>query len=104
MGIAIAGMHYIGMAAMQVDAILTYDPVLFALSVAIAITASIVALWLAFTLRRQEDEVVHWWIRIGAAMVMGIAICGDALHGDGGRTICTESGTDRRAGHAHARG
>jgi len=77
MGIAIAGMHYIGMAAMQVDAILTYDPVLFALSVAIAITASIVALWLAFTLRRDgEEEVVNWWIRVGAAMVMGIAIAG----------------------------
>jgi len=48
MGIAIAGMHYIGMAAMRIPAVITYDPLLFWLSVVIAITASMAALWLLY--------------------------------------------------------
>src|SRR5688572_5989240 len=48
MGIAIAGMHYIGMAAMRMNADLYYDATLYIISILIAITASIAALWLAF--------------------------------------------------------
>src|SRR6266404_2435286 len=36
MGIGIAGMHYTGMGAMQLDPPLRYDPLLFTLSIAIA--------------------------------------------------------------------
>ena len=44
MGIAIAAMHYTGMAAMQMTPGIEYDPVLFALSILIAISASGAAL------------------------------------------------------------
>jgi PAS domain S-box-containing protein len=69
MGIGIVAMHYTGMAAMRMPAQLSYDPALVALSVAIAIGASIAALWLAFM-------TVAAWQRIAAAVVMGFAISG----------------------------
>ncbi|MFN6567487.1 MHYT domain-containing protein [Dendronalium sp. ChiSLP03b] len=75
MGIGIASMHYIGMLAMRMEAITRYDPLLFVLSLAIAIGASIVALWIAFQLRMQTGKNA-WWIRIGSALVMGSAIAG----------------------------
>src|SRR5262249_54335727 len=69
MGPGIVPMHYTGMAAMRMPADVRYDPVLVALSVAIAIGASIAALWLAF-----RTTVI--WQRLLAAAVMGFAISG----------------------------
>ena len=75
MGSAIAGMHYIGMAAVHVPPVLRYDRVLVALSVAIAIAASFAALWLAF--RFRSDNTHDAWLRKAAsAVVMGLAIAG----------------------------
>jgi methyl-accepting chemotaxis protein PixJ len=53
MGIGIASMHYVGMSAIRMEAATRYQPVLFLLSIVIAISASIVALWIAFQLRLQ---------------------------------------------------
>ena len=75
MGLGIAGMHYTGMAAMQLAPPLRYDPLLFTLSVVIAITASVVALWIAFQLR-SETILSAFWKKAGSALVMGIAITG----------------------------
>ncbi|MEE8444106.1 MAG: MHYT domain-containing protein [Alphaproteobacteria bacterium] len=69
MGLGIASMHYIGMAAMRIEAAMTYDATLVAVSVAIAVAASSVALWLAFNLRGVR-------LRMAAAAVMGAAISG----------------------------
>jgi PAS domain S-box-containing protein len=69
MGIGIVAMHYTGMAAMRMSAEISYDRTLVALSVVIAIGASIAALWLAF-------RTVAAWQRIAAAVVMGFAISG----------------------------
>jgi signal transduction histidine kinase/CheY-like chemotaxis protein len=74
MGIGINAMHYTGMAAMRMEPGIVYDPRLFALSVAIAIAASSLALWIAFQLRHNVPHV--WLPRIGAAVVMGAAIVG----------------------------
>jgi signal transduction histidine kinase/ActR/RegA family two-component response regulator len=51
-----------------------YDPLLFALSVLIAVGASALALWIAFRLRRSTPDI--WVPRIVAAVVMGFAIVG----------------------------
>jgi two-component system, cell cycle sensor histidine kinase and response regulator CckA len=75
MGGAIAGMHYIGMASIQADAHLTYTASIVAWSVAIAIVASITALWLAFTFR-FDVTVKGLALKILSATVMGIAISG----------------------------
>jgi NO-binding membrane sensor protein with MHYT domain/CheY-like chemotaxis protein len=74
MGIGINAMHYTGMAAMQMQPGIVYDPLLFALSVLIAVVASALALWIAFRLRRSTPHV--WVPRIVAAVVMGFAIVG----------------------------
>jgi NO-binding membrane sensor protein with MHYT domain/nitrogen-specific signal transduction histidine kinase len=75
MGVAIAGMHYVGMAAMRLPASITYDPIRFWLSIGIAVTASIVALWIAFHLR-HDDTLLGRWRKVGAAVIMGFAIAG----------------------------
>jgi NO-binding membrane sensor protein with MHYT domain/nitrogen-specific signal transduction histidine kinase len=75
MGPAIAGMHYIGMAALNVPAALHWDYRLVILSVAIAIAASFVGLSLAYHLR-SDDGASGMARRIGSASVMGLAIAG----------------------------
>ena len=69
LGLGVATMHYTGMAAMQMDATLSYEPVLFALSIVIAVAAGSVALWLAFTLERM-------WQKLAAGIAMAAAIAG----------------------------
>jgi signal transduction histidine kinase/CheY-like chemotaxis protein len=75
MGTAIAGMHYTGMAAMRMPATLHYASLPFWLSIGIAVSASCVALWLAFRYRHDETMFGRW--RRGlSALVMGLAIAG----------------------------
>jgi len=75
MGGAIAGMHYIGMSSMMVDASLSYIAPIVALSIVIAIVASWVALALAFSFR--ADLSAHGrQLKSLSAVVMGIAIAG----------------------------
>jgi two-component system sensor histidine kinase/response regulator len=75
MGIGIAAMHYTGMAAMQMFPPIRYDAWLWVASVVIAIAASIVALWICFQLRSESLKHVAYK-RVGAALVMGVAIVG----------------------------
>jgi len=68
-GIGVATMHYLGMAAMIMPDSMTYNWPLFALSVVIAVVAGTTALWLGT------------WVRgigatIGAAAIMGVAVSG----------------------------
>jgi two-component system sensor histidine kinase/response regulator len=72
MGGGIATMHYTGMAAMRLPAMCSYDPWLLTLSVVIAIAISLVALWLTFRLREDENSSLLW--KGAAAIVMGAAI------------------------------
>jgi NO-binding membrane sensor protein with MHYT domain len=50
MGLGIVTMHYTGMGAIRIVPAISYDAALVAASVAIAITASFIALWLTFNL------------------------------------------------------
>ena len=75
MGIAIAWMHYTGMAAMRLQAKIEYDLGLVGLSVAIAISASFAALWLAFRLQEDSSKAAIWR-KLSSALVMGVAISG----------------------------
>ena len=75
MGVAIAGMHYIGMASVRADARLTYIGSLVALSVLIAIVASLAALWLAFRFG-SDITAKGMLLKVLSAVVMGIAIWG----------------------------
>ncbi|HDR8931041.1 histidine kinase [Burkholderia vietnamiensis] len=75
MGAGIVGMHYTGMAAMRMTPGIRYDPALFAASIGVAVIASTAALWMAQALRAQHARHASA-LRIGAALVMGIAITG----------------------------
>ena len=75
LGGGIAAMHYIGMAALQMEPGIVYDPRLVATSVAIAIAAAGASLWIAFRLRSNRTPHV-WRFRAVAAVVMGAAIVG----------------------------
>lgn len=69
MGIGVAMMHYMGMAAMRMSAYMWYDGAIAALAALIAIVASIAALWIAFKHRGPVQTVL-------GALVMGGAVCG----------------------------
>jgi NO-binding membrane sensor protein with MHYT domain len=75
MGSGIGAMHYGGMMAMRLPARILYDPFVFGLSVAIAVTVSAVAMWLAFALRGQSGGIGTLQ-RTVAALVMGASIAG----------------------------
>jgi NO-binding membrane sensor protein with MHYT domain len=76
MGASIAGMHYIGMAAMRLPAITQYSTFLVACSILLAMLFSLVALLTAFGLRGET----RWTVprRLGSATLMGAAI--SAMH------------------------
>ena len=86
MGLAIAGMHYIGMAAMRVAAHLHYDPLRWWLSIGIAIGASFVALDLARRFSGTETRTRPADAGPGGRRD-GRRDCGHALHGHVGRSI-----------------
>jgi PAS domain S-box-containing protein len=72
MGGGIAGVHYIGMAAMRLPATCHYSPAIVAISVVLALVISLVALWLTFQFR---GETTSWgWRKFISALVMGAAI------------------------------
>ena len=75
MGAGICAMHYTGMAAIQIMPVITYEPALVVASIAIAVTASFAALWLAFRLRDGRSGLMLL-ARAGAAVAMGLAITG----------------------------
>ncbi|CAN7732227.1 MHYT domain-containing protein [Neorhizobium sp. LjRoot104] len=69
MGTGVLAMHYVGMAAMRMDATLSYDATWVAVSVFIAIGAAIAALWLAF----RGGSFLQRGL---SALAMGLAISG----------------------------
>ncbi len=75
LGGGIASMHYTGMAAMRMEATLSYRPSLLILSVLIAILAATAALWIIFTLANRHLHHHRWW-KVAAALIMGVAISG----------------------------
>lgn len=69
----VSSMHYIGMAAMQIK--ISYDPFFFALSILIAMFASVVALWLSFYFSKDGKRGSRWK-KVGSGLIMGAAIAG----------------------------
>lgn len=74
MGTGIVAMHYTGMAALEVTPGIVWDKTWVAISVVIALAASLAALWLTFRLRQEAARMAL--MRLGAAITMGIAIAG----------------------------
>lgn len=75
MGAGIALMHYMGMAAMKMDAQVVYDLRMVILSVLIAVMASMMALWLPLHFCKERCPKIITR-KIVSANMMGIAIVG----------------------------
>ena len=73
MATAIAGMHYIGMFSMRMNARIEWDPVLVALSILIALGASFAALMISIRVRNNPENVT---LPALASIIMGFAIAG----------------------------
>jgi PAS domain S-box-containing protein len=76
MGLAIAGMHYIGMAGMRMSAGVVYDPLLVAASIGVAIIFSFAALALTRNLIENGWESGTWLKKAGASLLLGLAVSG----------------------------
>lgn len=88
LGAGVVVMHYLGMFGLKIYGFITWDKLLVAASVAIAVLASTVALWLAFNTPNLSRRVL-------ASVAMGVAVC--AMHYTGmagAEFVCT---TDARA-------
>jgi len=85
MGGGIVLMHYLGMAAITIDASVTYDPGLVALSVAIAVAAATAALKLAGFVRSPGQRTI-------GALMMGVAVVGMHYVGMAAATFTTVDG------------
>ncbi|MEV8452451.1 MHYT domain-containing protein [Streptomyces sp. NPDC052095] len=86
MGLGIAGMHYLGMAAMHVGSGVTYSMPLVVLSIVIAVAASTAALWSAMS-------AYGFRASLRASLIFGVAVA--AMHYTGMAALNVEMG----AGH-----
>ncbi len=77
MGVGIGAMHYTGMAALEVNALVRYDPALFTASVVVAVLLSILALqarqWIG------KLRLAHYLpLEVMSALILGLAVT--AMH------------------------
>src|SRR5690606_6936879 len=66
---------YTGMAAMEMELTLRYDPGLFFTSILVAVLLATLALWISYGLK-QRLAIPHRSVHLIAALVMGSAIAG----------------------------
>jgi two-component system sensor histidine kinase/response regulator len=71
MGAGIGAMHYSGMAAMEPEALLRYDPIWAGVSVVVAVTLALIALSIRFRFARGASSIPA---TLAAAAVMGCGV------------------------------
>ena len=74
MGLGIAAMHYIGMAALKMSPAISYSPPVVVASVLIAIVAAIGALLIIYEYEKIRCNQI--WYQIAGSFVMGLAMTG----------------------------
>jgi len=77
-GSGIGTMHYSGMAAMEMAPLLRYSPSLFILSIVVAVSLSMLALWIKFGLSAVNAKTSRGRDAFISSVVMGLAIA--AMH------------------------
>lgn len=90
----IVSMHYIGMDAMRMDAMISYDPFMWGLSALIAFAASFVGLTLLFYIPNVPR---FHWRKLAGAILIGLAVSG--MHYTG-MAAADFSQMDHTAGHS----
>ncbi|MFE0105283.1 MHYT domain-containing protein [Streptomyces sp. NPDC059009] len=90
-GLGVAAMHYIGMAAVRLNGSISYDPVVVAVSVLIAVGAATAALWAALAVSGPV-------VAAGAALVMGLAVSSMHYTGMAAVSVTVRQGTEALSG------
>jgi NO-binding membrane sensor protein with MHYT domain len=90
-GLGVAAMHYTGMAAMRLNGEIHYSGTEVALSIAIAVVAATVALWLTLVVNKPVAIFV-------SALVMGVAVNGMHFTGMMAMSVLAEESFDSVAG------
>jgi diguanylate cyclase len=75
MGLAVAAMHYLGMASMQMAAVIHWQIALVILSIAIGVVASLIALYLLVRIRVSANGF-GFARRLAAAVLLGFGVAG----------------------------
>lgn len=75
-GAGIGFMHYMGMSAMQMKPKLMYDPILFLVSLVVAISLAILSLFIQFRLKNSTWKIRPLYLSCVSGIVMGSAISG----------------------------
>jgi diguanylate cyclase (GGDEF)-like protein len=102
MGLGIAAMHYTGMAALKMQPAISYDPLIFVISLVIAVVASIGALLIVYA---GEKSGLNLLLRhTMGALIMGFAIAGMHYTGMAAAnfapgSVCTIVGTSIDSTH-----
>jgi NO-binding membrane sensor protein with MHYT domain/nitrogen-specific signal transduction histidine kinase/CheY-like chemotaxis protein len=78
MGAGIGAMHYTGMSAMEVDAMVRYDPTLFAASLVVAVGLAIIALQTREWMSRLHLVRFTGLREVAGALILGFAV--SAMH------------------------
>lgn len=90
-GVGIASMHYVGMAAIRMHGTMSYDPAIAVLPVLLAVGVTILALWVAF----RGDSIGH---NLSAALLMGLAATGMQYSGIAALRVEVMPGTEVLSG------
>ncbi|TGM56851.1 MHYT domain-containing protein [Leptospira vanthielii] len=75
-GSGIGFMHYMGMAAMEMRPKLMYDPLLFFVSLVVAISLAILSIFIQFRLKKRNFKIKNIYLTLISGVVMGSAISG----------------------------
>jgi len=76
LGAGIGTMHYSGMAAMELAPALRYDPLIFGLSIIVAVGFSFIALYSRFSLKRLLPSLSSFQNDLISAVLLGFAVAG----------------------------
>jgi NO-binding membrane sensor protein with MHYT domain/signal transduction histidine kinase len=75
----IGAMHYTGMMAMHgvgKELIMRFEPLQFGLSIVLAVALGYASVYIFYLIGSKKEDHYIWWVRIGAAAVIGFAVAG----------------------------
>ncbi|WP_419960668.1 EAL domain-containing protein [Psychrobacillus sp. BM2] len=98
MGTGISSMHYIGMYAMEMDVVYTYDRLLFIASICIAIIVSVIAVYI---FSKVQTYKTHYIIQLLISLIMGLAISSMHYTGMAAMHFYIPEGYELHKGHSH---
>ncbi|NNG42385.1 PAS domain S-box protein [Pseudoalteromonas sp. NEC-BIFX-2020_002] len=76
LGAGIGTMHYSGMAAMELSPLLRYDPLMFGLSIIVAVVLAFISLYTRFNISQHFPKFTVIQARLISAIILGFAVAG----------------------------